>query len=129
MSKEAERKFVCTNCCERLNKLSEIEWDHIHALALGGAHDAPNITPLCKPCHKLKTFGTKSSPNLTMKAPILTKTRIPIRICTKLKRRKSDDSLTVEREGGKEKLRNRNIFSPGLTVNILYQVLVMMKFL
>jgi hypothetical protein len=30
----------------------------------------------------------------------------------------------VEREGGKEKLRNRNIFSPGLTANILSQDLV-----
>lgn len=54
-------KIVCTNCCIRFNKLSEVEWDHIHPLALGGAHDAPNIVPLCKPCHKLKTFGTKAT--------------------------------------------------------------------
>jgi 5-methylcytosine-specific restriction endonuclease McrA len=52
---------VCTNCCIRFKFPREIEWDHFNPVAMGGRHDDSNIRPLCKECHKLKTFGSKAT--------------------------------------------------------------------
>ena len=44
-------------CGKRFGALEYVEFDHIHRRSSGGPDTADNLRPLCKDCHKLKTFG------------------------------------------------------------------------
>ncbi|MDR6954189.1 hypothetical protein J2X65_003557 [Ancylobacter sp. 3268] len=44
-------------CGKHLPAMSDCEFDHIHARALGGSDDLENMRPLCPSCHKVKTNG------------------------------------------------------------------------
>ncbi len=45
----------CSECLCPLRSSDEIEWDHIHALVHGGAHEFLNFRPLHVDCHRQKT--------------------------------------------------------------------------
>lgn len=45
----------CSICEGRLG--ASVEYDHIHALWIGGGNETANFRALCIPCHKLKTFA------------------------------------------------------------------------
>lgn len=51
------RQARCPICQEKLGPLQDVEFDHEHALALGGADAIDNIRAVHKACHGLKTVG------------------------------------------------------------------------
>jgi HNH endonuclease len=53
--------IVCPLCDAPLMASDKIEWDHFHALALGGAHDYTNIEAVHAECHRRKTFGAAAT--------------------------------------------------------------------
>ena len=64
------RQAKCAHCGIGLAWPVTIEWDHIHALARGGADDARNIQALCTPCHARKTNGLPATTRGSDKAEI-----------------------------------------------------------
>jgi hypothetical protein len=52
---------TCPACGERLGNLSNVRFDHIHALALGGADHVSNLRAIHVACHDVKTFGTRAT--------------------------------------------------------------------
>jgi 5-methylcytosine-specific restriction endonuclease McrA len=56
------RQSVCPLCGERLGKLEDVDFDHVHPLALGGSdNDNGNFQALHRSCHRVKTSGTKAT--------------------------------------------------------------------
>jgi hypothetical protein len=56
------RQSVCPLCGERLGKLEDVDFDHVHQLALGGSdNDNGNFQALHRSCHRVKTSGTKAT--------------------------------------------------------------------
>ncbi|MFD8088959.1 HNH endonuclease [Streptomyces malaysiensis] len=49
----ARDHFQCRSCSSR----SELEIDHITPVAKGGSWEIENLWVLCKPCHRIKTYG------------------------------------------------------------------------
>lgn len=47
----------CMICNHRIFPTDLYDWDHIHALALGGAHYFKNLAPTHRLCHAEKTHG------------------------------------------------------------------------
>ncbi|KRE08178.1 hypothetical protein ASE61_00740 [Bosea sp. Root670] len=47
----------CSLCGESLVNLSEVDFDHAHALALGGADEIENLRAVHRECHAVKTRG------------------------------------------------------------------------
>ncbi len=50
-------EHFCQMCNVQILPGDPIDWDHIHALVHGGAHNWTNIRPLHRECHKRKTRG------------------------------------------------------------------------
>jgi 5-methylcytosine-specific restriction endonuclease McrA len=46
---------ICAACKDPITDPKDCEWDHVHQLAMGGAHAADNISPKHCYCHKIKT--------------------------------------------------------------------------
>lgn len=46
----------CPECREQIFAWQDIEWDHRHALCLGGDDDFRNVRPLHATCHTQKTI-------------------------------------------------------------------------
>lgn len=57
----ALRYAVCAGCGMGPLSAIGVEWDHIHAHALGGDSSADNCQPLCPECHQRKTGGGKAT--------------------------------------------------------------------
>lgn len=55
------RQAICPLCGEKLGSIDNVEFDHAHALALGGADDLDNLRAAHIKCHAVKTFGTKAT--------------------------------------------------------------------
>lgn len=55
------RHARCAGCGSGPLSVVGVEWDHIHAHALGGDNSADNCQPLCPICHMIKTGGTKAT--------------------------------------------------------------------
>lgn len=47
----------CPLCGERLGDLADLDFDHAHALALGGADEIENLRAVHRDCHAVKTRG------------------------------------------------------------------------
>lgn len=45
------------SCGSPLPSMTDCDFDHVHARALGGSDELDNYRPLCRECHKIKTFG------------------------------------------------------------------------
>jgi hypothetical protein len=48
---------ICPQCGLRLGYASDCQFDHVHALALGGTDTLDNIVAVHKDCHRQKTTG------------------------------------------------------------------------
>ena len=55
------RQSVCPLCGEKLGRLDDVDFDHVQALALGGADDLANLRAIHRSCHRAKTFGTNAT--------------------------------------------------------------------
>ncbi|MEO1102704.1 MAG: HNH endonuclease signature motif containing protein [Pseudomonadota bacterium] len=55
------RQALCPLCGEKLGRLDDTEFDHIHALALGGEDTIENLRAVHTDCHKAKTHGSRAS--------------------------------------------------------------------
>lgn len=55
------RQSICPLCGDRLGSLSNVDFDHEQALALGGADTNENIRAVHRQCHRVKTSGTKAT--------------------------------------------------------------------
>ena len=51
------RQARCPLCGDKLGALEGIEFDHMHALARGGADTPDNIQAAHRACHRIKTSG------------------------------------------------------------------------
>ncbi len=51
----ARKAVVCAICKDPIETQAECEWDHFHALCLGGPDVADNLRPVHDYCHKLKS--------------------------------------------------------------------------
>ncbi len=51
----------CSACNIALFWDEEIDWDHVHPIALGGQHTHQNLRPLHVSCHQEKTSGSKAT--------------------------------------------------------------------
>lgn len=52
------RQARCPMCQGKLGELTNVNFDHVHPLALGGADDIENIVAVHIDCHSAKTRGT-----------------------------------------------------------------------
>ena len=55
--KVVARQALCPLCGEKLGDLSGLDFDHVHALALGGTDTLDNLRALHRDCHSAKTNG------------------------------------------------------------------------
>lgn len=55
------RQSICPLCGEKLGSLDGIDFDHVQALALGGADTVDNLRAVHRACHRVKTSGTKAT--------------------------------------------------------------------
>ncbi len=55
------RQSTCPLCGERLGALDDVDFDHVQALALGGADTIDNLRAVHRFCHRAKTSGTKAT--------------------------------------------------------------------
>lgn len=51
----------CAICNHPIFWDEEIDWDHVHPIALGGEHSHANLRPLHANCHQKKTSGSKAT--------------------------------------------------------------------
>lgn len=47
--------FTCRICGKQIKPGDELDFDHIHELADGGKHEADNLRPLHRVCHRKKS--------------------------------------------------------------------------
>lgn len=55
------RQARCPRCGEKLGVMTNLEFDHAHALARGGGDTNDNMVALHVECHREKTSGTAST--------------------------------------------------------------------
>jgi hypothetical protein len=57
----------CPLCKEKLGDLANLQFDHIHALALGGEDSVENIRAVHAECHAVKTTGRRGESDLSLR--------------------------------------------------------------
>lgn len=55
------RQALCPLCGERLGDLDGLDFDHEHALGLGGTDTLDNLSAVHRQCHRIKTSGSKAT--------------------------------------------------------------------
>lgn len=85
----------CAGCRAKLQGL--VEFDHAHALGMGGKDDEDNLRPLCPECHKAKTKADAKARakvrRLRGESRARRKIKIAVRGFSKRWRRKLDGSV------------------------------------
>ena len=102
---------ICPKCGQKLGQLEGLEFDHVHALALGGTDTIDNIVAVHDDCHRVKTTGRHGESKLSISrdgdVPKITKLKRSAK-CSTLGSGSSLSSQRPKTRWPKRKLQSRN---------------------